>query len=366
MKTNNTLFLGVGISLSAIALFFAFKNVPFGQLVDYMSSINYFWMIPSILVVIIAFILRALRWQLILKSVHDVSYWRAYHPMMIGFMINCIFPGRVGEVARPVILKKNDHVPVSSGLATVAVERVFDVGILVILFAVMMMTVQVDPGFDMVFGKYHLNKEMLMTVRGGMVKLIVVLIAGILIVSTEKFRTMTNRLIIKMPVLLFFLNESSRGKIKEKICIPFIKMIENFASGFSLIKYPKEMSICVGLSLAIWGLSAFSYYILAIGSPGIDLSFMEIFSVMIIVCFFIAIPSVPGFWGIWEAGGVFALSLFGIPVKEAAGFTLANHVIQIFPVIIMGFVSALMTGVNIWQVIKEKEESNISNANIVR
>jgi len=366
MKKKNTIFLSIGIGLSAIALFFAFRNVPFVQLVDYMSSINYFWIIPSILVVLIAFILRALRWQLILKSVQEVSYWRAYHPMMIGFMMNCIFPGRVGEVARPVILKKNDHVPVSSGLATVAVERVFDVGILVILFAVMMMTVQVDPNFDMAFGKYHLNKEMLMTVRGGMVKLIIVLIAGIVMVSTEKVRTMMGRLIIKMPGFLFFVSESSKGKIKEKVCIPLIKIVEDFASGFSLIKYPKEMFICVGLSFAIWGLSAFSYYILAIGSPGIDLSFMEIVSVMIIVCFFIAIPSVPGFWGIWEAGGVFALSLYGIPVKEAAGFTLANHVIQIFPVIIMGFVSALMTGVNIWQVIKEKQESNISNANVVR
>lgn len=366
MKKNNAIFLGIGVCLSAIALYFAFRNVPFVHLVDYISSINYFWIIPSTLIVFITFILRALRWQLILKSVQEVSFWRAYHPMMIGFMINCILPARVGEVARPVILKKNDHVPVSSGLATVAVERVFDVVILVILFGVMMMTVQVDPNFDMAFGKYHLNKDMLMTIRSSMVKLIIVLIAGIVMVSTEKIRTMMNRFIIKMPSFLFFVSESSRKKIKQKVCIPLVKMIENFASGFSLIKYPKKMLICVGLSFVIWGLSAFSYYIFAMGSPGIDLSFMEIFSVMIIVCFFIAIPSVPGFWGIWEAGGIFALSLFGILGKEAAGFTLANHVIQIFPVIIMGFVSAIMTGVNIWQVTKEKGESNISHANIVR
>ena len=144
-------------------------------------------------------------------------------------------------------------------------------------------------------------------------------------------------------------------------------MVENFASGFSLIKYPKEMLICVGLSFVIWGLSAFSYYIFAMGSPGIDLSFMEIFSVMIIVCFFIAIPSVPGFWGIVGGWRLFLLlSLFGISGKEAAGFTLANHVIQIFPVIVMGFVSAIVTGVNIWQVTKEKGESDISHANVVR
>jgi uncharacterized membrane protein YbhN (UPF0104 family) len=75
---------------------------------------------------------------------------------------------------------------------------------------------------------------------------------------------------------------------------------------------------------------------------------------MIIICFFIALPSVPGFWGIWEAGGVFALSLFNVSAKEAAGFTLASHAIQIFPVIIIGVMSAMLTGVNALQILKER------------
>ncbi|PQP33773.1 hypothetical protein C6A37_11205, partial [Desulfobacteraceae bacterium SEEP-SAG9] len=84
--------------------------------------------------------------------------------------------------------------------------------------------------------------------------------------------------------------------------------------------------------------------------PGIGLSYLELFTVMIIICFFIALPSVPGFWGLWEAGGVFALTLFGVSSKDAAGFTLANHAVQMFPVIIVGLISAVITGVNIWQV----------------
>ncbi|MCD4805777.1 MAG: flippase-like domain-containing protein, partial [Desulfobacterales bacterium] len=76
---------------------------------------------------------------------------------------------------------------------------------------------------------------------------------------------------------------------------------------------------------------------------------------MIIICFFIALPSVPGFWGIWEAGGIFALSLFGISAKEAAGFTLANHAIQIFPVIIIGVISAMLSGVDTLQILKERK-----------
>jgi hypothetical protein len=79
------------------------------------------------------------------------------------------------------------------------------------------------------------------------------------------------------------------------------------------------------------------------------------FAVMVIICLFIALPSVPGYWGVWEAGGVFAMSLFGIPTDAAAGFTLANHGVQVFPVVIVGFVSAIITGVNIWQVSYQKK-----------
>jgi hypothetical protein len=95
---------------------------------------------------------------------------------------------------------------------------------------------------------------------------------------------------------------------------------------------------------------------MAQGCPGIELSFTEITAHMIIICFFIALPSVPGFWGIWEAGGVFALVLFGVSSKDAAGYTLANHAIQMFPVIIVGLVSAMVTSVNILQVSYEKRE----------
>jgi hypothetical protein len=62
---------------------------------------------------------------------------------------------------------------------------------------------------------------------------------------------------------------------------------------------------------------------------------------------------------LWEAGGVFALALFGISANTAAGFTLANHAIQLFPVVVVGFVSAVITSVNIWQISLEKKPAEL-------
>jgi hypothetical protein len=95
---------------------------------------------------------------------------------------------------------------------------------------------------------------------------------------------------------------------------------------------------------------------MALGSPGIHLGLREIAVVMTIICFVIAIPSVPGYWGIWEAGGVFALSLFGVGQQEAAGFTLVNHAVQMMPVILVGVGSAMVTGINIVHVSREAQK----------
>jgi uncharacterized protein (TIRG00374 family) len=191
-------------------------------------------------------------------------------------------------------------------------------------------------------------------ISSGMFKVFMIIIAGIVMVTIQRTRRVINALMSKIPSLFFFLSSSGRSKIQETISKPLVAFVENFAEGFSLVKYPKKIITCLGLSLMIWYFSALSIYIMALGCPGIRLSFLEIAAVMIIICFFIALPSAPGFWGIWEAGGVFALSLFGVSTKDAAGFTLANHAVQTIPVIFIGLGSAVITGVNIWKVAFEE------------
>jgi uncharacterized protein (TIRG00374 family) len=159
-----------------------------------------------------------------------------------------------------------------------------------------------------------------------------------------------------LPNLIFFAGPKFKKTIKQKICEPLIRIVENVAQGFMLIRYPKRIILCSVYSLLIWALLAFSYYLFSLGSPGINLTFFELSVVMVIICFFISLPSVPGWWGLWEAAGVFALSLFGVSAKEAAGFTLANHALQVIPVIIMGLASAMIISVNIRKLSYEGRE----------
>ena len=255
----------------------------------------------------------------------------------------------MGEVARPVVLQKQEKVPFTTGLATVVAERMFDIIFLLLLFILTIGALKIDSGLTVAFGKYQLNRETLQGVFDGMLKLGVMVITGIFLFSIHRLRELVYGVIRSTPELFFFTGQRFKTSYKKRVCEPLINILKNIAQGLTLVRYPKKIIICFVYSTLIWGLQALSYYLFSLGSPGINLTYYEITAVMVIICFFIALPSAPGFWGLWEAGGVFALSLFGVSAKDAAGFTLANHAIQVIPVIIAGFASAMILSVNIRQ-----------------
>lgn len=353
IKIGISLFVGTAVSITT--LYFAFRNVPIRELLGYLRSINYIWLIPTVAAILFAFGLRTARWRFILASNYPVGFWQAFHPLMIGFMINCILPGRVGEVARPLVLNRKEAVPVSTGLATVAVERIFDLIILLVLFLTVSAFVRIEPGFNVTYGGYRLDYELLITVFNGMLKIGTLMVIGLLLISLGKTRELVNELILSAPKLLFFASKPSRDWVKEKVCRPAVRIIENIASGMALIKDPKRIMICFIYSLAVWFFTALSYYLFSIGCPEINLTLSEITAVMVIICFVIALPSVPGYWGLWEAGGIFAMLLFGVSENQAAGYTLANHAVQIVPVVFIGLISAWISGVNIRQVYEQPQ-----------
>jgi uncharacterized protein (TIRG00374 family) len=275
--------------------------------------------------------------------------------MMIGFMINCILPGRLGEFARPVILQKNENVPFATGIATVAAERVFDVCALVVFAVITLAAIDINPEVEIVFGEFRLNRATLEVLFSRIILMGILLMVGIIGISIPFIRRAIHRVILTLPALAFSATEETKIKIRDKVCAPLTRFVDNIAMGFTLLRYPKKIMLCAIYSLLVWIIAAFSYYVFSLGCPGVHLSYTEMFAVMVVICLFIALPSVPGFWGVWEAGGVFAMSIFGVPANAAAGFTLANHGVQVFSVIIVGFISAIITSVNIWQVSYQKK-----------
>ena len=358
MNKKTVFSLLAGISVSVAALYLSLRNVPLTDLFNYLAVINYKWVLLSGAIAVPCFVLRAYRWRIILENKKKLGFWPVFHPLMIGFMINSILPGRIGEVARPYILSKKENLPFTTGLATVAIERLMDMSFLILLSAAVLTLVDIAPGYTISFGKYQLSPENLSSVGKGMVRLCLVLMSGILLIMLPLTRTLIQRLILFTPEIIPFISKELKHWLREKFMQTLVNWIDLFAAGFSLLKNPVKTAQCLGLTILIWAGTALSYYVMAKGCPGVELSYLQSIALMVIICLFIALPSAPGYWGLWEAGGVFGLSLFGVSAETAAGYTLANHFIQLLPVIAIGLVSAMITGVSILQVAKLRPEND--------
>ncbi len=332
MKGKTALKYTATVGLSLGALYFAFRNVPFSGIVQYLGQVQYLWIIPAVLAIILAFMLRILRWQLILNATTPVTFTQAWHPLMAGFMFNCVLPARAGEIARPLMLKLKSGVSFTKGAGSVILERLFDMAFLVLVFFAALQRIDIDPGLEFTFGRFTLNKALLMALQAKMYAVLVIIAAVVALFAVKITRDMLFHLVDRLP-----------GKTGI-----FVRTnAENLAAAFGFVKNLRLLIYCSLLTVLIWGLHAFSYYLMGVGAPGIDLSFLEMFFMMVIICFFISLPSVPGFWGLWEAGGMFALAIFGVPSTAGSSFTLLNHAIQMLPVILIGFFSFLAMGFNL-------------------
>jgi len=115
-------FLAVGMLL----LWLAFRKVDFNRVASNLKDANYYWIILSIFFSLMAFLLRARRWQLLIHPL-DVrpTFWHTFHALMIGYLANLALP-RIGEITRCVALGKKENIAVDKLVGTVIIERTID------------------------------------------------------------------------------------------------------------------------------------------------------------------------------------------------------------------------------------------------
>jgi glycosyltransferase 2 family protein len=92
----------------------SFRNVQWWAVPFYMGSLT------------ITHFFRASRWRFLIAPVKSVPLKEVILINWIGFFAIFAFPLRLGEIARPALIKIRQSIPMSVGFGTVAVERVID------------------------------------------------------------------------------------------------------------------------------------------------------------------------------------------------------------------------------------------------
>lgn len=88
------------------------------------------------LVNLLSLVLKALRWWIFLRPIGVSSLWLAMRATFAGAALNNVLIANSGEAARVVLVSRATHVPSAGVLASLALERLFEMVGYVILLAV--------------------------------------------------------------------------------------------------------------------------------------------------------------------------------------------------------------------------------------
>lgn len=124
--------IAAGIALSVVAVIILLWRISFRDLAKALAGANVAWLLPALAAFVVMFGLRAWRWSLLLGGTPLTATW---HANLIGYFFNITLPLRLGEIARAYVISKNGAVTMTRALAAVLVERLIDLGSVLLLFA---------------------------------------------------------------------------------------------------------------------------------------------------------------------------------------------------------------------------------------
>ncbi len=271
---------------------------------------------------------RAWRWNNLLRPIGaDLPPGRLLGISSIGFMAILALPARLGEFARPALLRKRGRVSAAAVLGTVAVERIVD-GLavsLIVFFCCYARRGPNAPGWMMPTAYASLG---------------IFLSAMIFLAFAIKWPARTVKFCVSLTLLPHFAPRLAR-RIEE--------LLHSLISGFTVLKHHREFALFLLWSALYWGANAFGMLVLARGM-GLDLSIVGAFATMGLVAVGITLPNSPGLVGQFHYFTKLGLSLY-LPLEVANSTGLAYaillHGIQVVWYLLLGVISMLALNVGL-------------------
>jgi len=152
MKKNNINWL-VGIALGTIFLIAWIRIVDWHEFLRYFHEFDLKMVLVFSLFYILAYILRSLRWRIILKPIYKMGFLESFKIFMSGMLINYIIPIRAGEIAKSVILKTRENINMSESLPTIFIDKLTDLfPIILIMILIPLISVKLNSTLYIIIG----------------------------------------------------------------------------------------------------------------------------------------------------------------------------------------------------------------------
>jgi uncharacterized protein (TIRG00374 family) len=309
-KRASPVMLVLSIIIAAILLFFALKGISWEEMLSTVKNANPLYLLLAFALGTLTTFLRGTRWGVLLSAQKRIPLITMFWATNVGYLGNTFLPARAGEVIRSVLLGEKAGISKSFVFATALTERILDVIELVLI------TLIAIPFTGGTVPNWLIRALQIMGVAGSAALLIIIFSPHIL--------PWLKRIINRLP-------------LKDSIKISVTTFLDEFLTGAQAFLHPGRAAGFIAISAAIWFLDAVTCVSvgkalsIAINIPQslLQLTGMGLAS---------AIPSTPGYVGIYQFVATTLLPLFGISKSEALTFILAFQAVTVSVITIWGFI----------------------------
>jgi uncharacterized protein (TIRG00374 family) len=280
----------------------------------------------SVIVTALTYVVRAWRWQLLLAPIGPTRFMVAFETTVIGFAANALIPGRVGEVLRPYLLARREHLNATSAFATIILERILDLVTVLLLFAAFVFAVA--PG----------------VIAGDPAQLAVVKVGGGIAAASAAAGLAMLFALAGHPERLGRLALRVERLLPARLAGVLAGFVETFAQGLAVLRHPQRIVTALALSFPMWMSIAAGIW-LASRAFHITFPYPGSFLVMTSLVVGVAAPT-PGGVGAFHAAYQFAVTeFFAAPADRAVGAAIVLHAVSFVPVTLLGLLFMAREGI---------------------
>jgi hypothetical protein len=286
----------VGVGLSIAGLAYVYRDFDVQSALASASRIRFLPLAGTVAAYWIGTVLlRSFLVRHLLKPLGDVGVPGAYRYICIGFLANNVLPFRAGEMARSAAIHNGAGLAFSSVVGGLALERMLDMGMVA---AIAFLALQFAP--------------LPAAVRTAALVTAVVVAVGLVVVVVLARRRWREA------------DASAMGPVRALLWNTWVR----FSAGFGTMSSARSIGIAVALVAALWGMTLLS---MAARLEAFDVAATPSLALTLLTClgFGVAIPSAPGYVGVYHAAAAFALTLHGVDHDTAAAFALFSWLLDV-------------------------------------
>ncbi len=327
VRTAGVLFLTVGL----LTLFL--YNVDLAEVGRALAAADPRLVAAAVVSGLFSYWLRAVRWQLILRSAGATRHSTAVMATAVGYAAMTLLPARAGDVVRPILLARRDPVPTSAALASVVTERIFDLLMVVSFFV----TFLVWPPAMVMAGAGAEHTLHLLTVTGWVVGTGCVTATGVLLLMLR----LQDRLVTVVTLPL--------ARFRPAWQAPVAAFLHHFLDGMRVVSRPLDLALTLSMSVVIW-LFAYLHVFLTLLAFDLHLPFRATFLVVTLAVIGMAIPTPGGIGGIHKGTQIALTQFFAVDLGRATGVAIVYHAGAFLPITLIGLLCLPLLGLDLRQV----------------